>query len=66
VVASAPANSEMGLIAEPIGLRVEPEDGAGFAAAVLQLEGEAESLEQPQILANSALESRNARTNRLD
>ncbi len=39
VVASAPANSELGQIAEQVGLRVEPEDGAGFAGAVRQLEG---------------------------
>ena len=47
MVASALANSELGQIAEQAGLRVEPEDGTGFAGAVRQLEGEAESLEQP-------------------
>jgi colanic acid biosynthesis glycosyl transferase WcaI len=37
VVASSPANSELGEIAEQAGLRVEPEDGAAFAAAARQL-----------------------------
>ena len=37
VVASSPAASELGHLAEQAGLRVEPEDGAGFAAAVRQL-----------------------------
>jgi colanic acid biosynthesis glycosyl transferase WcaI len=37
VVASSPASSELGQIAEQAGLRVEPEDGAAFAAAVRQL-----------------------------
>jgi colanic acid biosynthesis glycosyl transferase WcaI len=37
VVASSPARSELGQIAEQAGLRVEPEDGAAFAAAVRQL-----------------------------
>lgn len=37
LVASSPANSELGQIAEQAGLRVEPEDGAGFAAALRQL-----------------------------
>ena len=37
VVASSPAGSELGQLAEQAGLRVEPEDGAGFAAAVRQL-----------------------------
>jgi len=37
LVASSPANSELGQIAEQTGLRVEPEDGAGFAAALRQL-----------------------------
>jgi colanic acid biosynthesis glycosyl transferase WcaI len=37
VVAGSPAGSELGLIAEQVGLRVEPEDGAAFAAAVRQL-----------------------------
>ena len=37
LVASSPATSELGQIAEQAGLRVEPEDGAGFAAALRQL-----------------------------
>jgi colanic acid biosynthesis glycosyl transferase WcaI len=37
VVASSPAASELGHLAEQAGLRVDPEDGAGFAAAVQQL-----------------------------
>ncbi len=37
VVASSPAASELGHLAEQAGLRVDPEDGAGFAAAVRQL-----------------------------
>lgn len=37
VVASSPATSELGQIAELAGLRVEPEDGEAFAAAVWQL-----------------------------
>ncbi len=37
VVASSPASSELGEIAKQAGLQVEPEDGAAFAAAVLQL-----------------------------
>jgi colanic acid biosynthesis glycosyl transferase WcaI len=37
VVASSPAGSELGQLAEQAGLRVEPEDGAGFAAAVRRL-----------------------------
>jgi colanic acid biosynthesis glycosyl transferase WcaI len=36
-VASSPATSELGQIAELAGLRVEPEDGAGFAGALRQL-----------------------------
>jgi colanic acid biosynthesis glycosyl transferase WcaI len=37
LVASSPAGSELGELAEQAGLRVEPEDGAGFAAALRQL-----------------------------
>ena len=37
LVASSPARSELGELAEQAGLRVEPEDGAGFAAALRQL-----------------------------
>lgn len=37
VVASSPAGSELGQLAEQAGLRVEPDDGAGFAAALRQL-----------------------------
>lgn len=37
VVASSPAGSELGGLAERAGLRVDPEDGAAFAAAVRQL-----------------------------
>jgi colanic acid biosynthesis glycosyl transferase WcaI len=37
VVASSPATSELGQIANLAGLRVEPEDGAAFAAAVRHL-----------------------------
>jgi colanic acid biosynthesis glycosyl transferase WcaI len=37
VVASSHAASELGHLAEQAGLRVDPEDGAGFAAAVRQL-----------------------------
>ena len=37
VVASSPASSELGQIAQQAGLRVEPEDGTAFAAAVRQL-----------------------------
>ena len=37
LVASSPATSELGQIAELAGLRVEPEDGAAFAVAVRQL-----------------------------
>ena len=37
VVASSPAGSELGQLAEQAGLRVEPEDGEGFAAAVRRL-----------------------------
>lgn len=37
LVASSPANSELGQVAEQAGLRVEPEDGAAFAAAVRRL-----------------------------
>jgi colanic acid biosynthesis glycosyl transferase WcaI len=37
LLASSPATSELGQIAELAGLRVEPEDGAGFAGALRQL-----------------------------
>jgi colanic acid biosynthesis glycosyl transferase WcaI len=37
VVASSPAASELGQLAAQAGLRVEPEDAAGFAAALRQL-----------------------------
>ena len=37
LVASSPARSELGELAEQAGLRVEPEYGAGFAAALRQL-----------------------------
>jgi colanic acid biosynthesis glycosyl transferase WcaI len=37
LVASSPAGSELGQLAERAGIRVEPEDGAGFAAALRQL-----------------------------
>jgi len=37
VVASSPAGSELGELAERAGLRVDPEDGAAFAAAVRRL-----------------------------
>ena len=37
VVASSPAASELGQLAEQAGLRVEPEDAAGFAAALRRL-----------------------------
>ncbi len=37
VVASSPAASELGQLAERAGLRVEPEDGAAFAAALRRL-----------------------------
>jgi len=37
VVASSPAGSELGQLAEQAGLRVEPEDAASFAEAVRQL-----------------------------
>ena len=37
VVASSPAASELGQLAEQAGLRVEPEDAPGFAAALRQL-----------------------------
>jgi colanic acid biosynthesis glycosyl transferase WcaI len=37
LVASSPAGSELGQLAELEGIRVEPEDGAGFAAALRQL-----------------------------
>ncbi len=37
LVASSPAGSELGQLAELAGIRVEPEDGAGFAAALRQL-----------------------------
>ena len=37
LVASSPAASELGQIAAQAGLRVEPEDGEAFAAALLQL-----------------------------
>lgn len=37
LVASSPAGSELGQFAESAGLRVEPEDGGGFAAALRQL-----------------------------
>ncbi|MCP9890278.1 WcaI family glycosyltransferase [Cyanobium sp. Aljojuca 7D2] len=40
VVASSPAASELGQLAEQAGLRVEPEDPAAFAAAVRQLVGD--------------------------
>lgn len=40
VVASSPAESELGRLAEQAGLRVEPEDGAGFAAALRRLVGD--------------------------
>jgi colanic acid biosynthesis glycosyl transferase WcaI len=40
VVASSPAASELGQLAEQAGLRVEPEDARGFAAAVRQLVGD--------------------------
>ena len=36
-MASSPAASELGQLAEQAGLRVEPEDAAGFAAALRQL-----------------------------
>ncbi len=41
VVASSPAGSELGQLAESAGLRVEPEDAAAFAAAVRRLALEA-------------------------
>jgi colanic acid biosynthesis glycosyl transferase WcaI len=37
LVASSPAGSELGQLAERAGIRVEPEDGTGFAAALRQL-----------------------------
>jgi colanic acid biosynthesis glycosyl transferase WcaI len=37
VVASSPASSELGQLAEAAGLRVDPEDGAAFVGAVRQL-----------------------------
>jgi colanic acid biosynthesis glycosyl transferase WcaI len=37
LVASSPAASELGQIAAQAGLRVEPEDGEAFAAALRQL-----------------------------
>ena len=37
VVASSPASSELGQIAQEAGLRVDPEDAAAFAAAVRRL-----------------------------
>ena len=40
VVASSPAESELGQLAEQAGLRVEPEAARGFAAAVRQLVGD--------------------------
>ena len=39
VVASSPPASELGQLAEQAWLRVEPEDAAGFAAALRQLIG---------------------------
>jgi colanic acid biosynthesis glycosyl transferase WcaI len=39
VVASSPASSELGQIADQAGMRVEPEDGEAFAAALRQLLG---------------------------
>jgi colanic acid biosynthesis glycosyl transferase WcaI len=42
VVASSPAGSELGEVAEVAGRRVEPEDPAGFAEAVRQLLAEPE------------------------
>jgi colanic acid biosynthesis glycosyl transferase WcaI len=40
VVASSPAGSELGDLAEQAGLRVEPEDAGAFAAAVRRLVGD--------------------------
>ena len=40
VVASSPAGSELGELAEQAGLRVEPEDAEGFAAALRRLLGD--------------------------
>ena len=40
VVASSPAGSELGQLAEQAGVRVEPEDAEGFAAALRQLLGD--------------------------
>ena len=37
VVASSPSGSELGLLAEMAGIRVEPGDDKGFAKAVRQL-----------------------------
>ena len=37
LVASSPAGSELGNIAEQAGIRVEPEDGAGFGRAIRKL-----------------------------
>lgn len=39
LVASSPANSELGKLAEQAGIRVEPEDRAGFGAAIRLLAG---------------------------
>ena len=40
VVASSGATTELGQMAEQAGLRVEPGDGAGFAAAIRRLVGD--------------------------
>lgn len=46
VVASSPADSELGMIAEQAGLRVDPEDGGAFAAALRSLVGNPELRKQ--------------------
>ena len=46
VVASSPAGSELGELAEQAGLRVEPGDGPGFAAAIRRLVGDPQLRQQ--------------------
>jgi colanic acid biosynthesis glycosyl transferase WcaI len=58
VVASSPAGSELGQLAEQAGLRVEPEDPAGFAAAIRRLVGDPQLRQQRGCAARRLVEQR--------
>ena len=61
LVASSPAGSELGELAEQAGLRVEPEDGAGFAAALRQLLADGDLRQQRGQTARQLAEQRYGR-----